>query len=112
LIGALGQPYFCGPTFQPGGRCDPPTFVVKQIDIPSSVVTAFQTVRTSAIQIQALVNQIAQRKAEAQGIQALNSALSVAGENYVLLKAIESGNITFWVLPGSTPGTSTITRGR
>jgi SPFH domain / Band 7 family len=112
LIGALGQPYFCGPTFQPGRRCDPPTFIVKQIDIPSSVVTAFQTVRTSAIQIQALVYQIAQRKAEAQGIQALNSALSVAGENYVLLKAIESGNLTFWVLPGSTSGTSTLTRGR
>ncbi len=107
LIDALGQPYFCAPTFVAGGKCDPPTFIVKQIDIPAQVVAAFQAVRTSAIQIQVMVNQIAQRKAEAAGIAALNSALAVAGENYVLIKAIESGKINFWVLPGGTGGTGT-----
>ena len=99
LIAALGEPYFCSPTFKPGGRCDPPTFIVKQIDIPSSVATAFLSVRTSAIQIQTMVNQVAQRKAEAEGIAALNKQLAIAGQNYVLLRAIESGKINFWVLP-------------
>jgi hypothetical protein len=102
LISALGEPYFCAPTFHTGGVCDPPTFIVKQIDIPSSVVAAFVAVRTSAIQIQVMQNQIAQRQAEAKGIEALNAALAVAGQNYVLIKAIESGKINFWVLPSGT----------
>jgi hypothetical protein len=104
LIAALGEPYFCSPGFKPGGKCDPPTFIVKQIDVPTPVVNAFQAVRTSAIQIQVLQNQVLQRQAEAQGIAALNKQLSIAGENYVLLKAIESGSIQFWVLPPGTPG--------
>jgi hypothetical protein len=99
LIRALGEPFFCAPTFKPGGTCDPPTFIVKQIDIPKSVVSAFVAVRTSQIQIQTMKNQILQRQAEAAGIAALNSQLKIAGMNYVLLKAIESGKITFWVLP-------------
>jgi len=109
LIAALGQPYFCSPTWEPGGTCGTPTFIVKQIDIPSSVVNAFVAVRTSGIQIQVMVNQIAQRQAEAKGIDALNSALAVAGENYVLIKAIESGKINFWVLPSGTGGTQSLT---
>jgi hypothetical protein len=102
LISALGEPYFCAPTFRAGGPCDPPTFIVKQIDIPSSVVTAFVNVRTAAIQVQVMQFQIQQRQAEAKGIEALNSALAVAGQNYVLIKAIESGKINFWVLPSGT----------
>jgi hypothetical protein len=99
LIGALGEPYFCAPTFKPGGRCDPPRFIVKQIDLPSSVVNAFLAVRTSDIQIQVMRNTVAQRKAEAQAISALNAALKEAGLNYVLLRGIESGKINFWVVP-------------
>ncbi len=104
LISALGEPYFCSPSYKLGGVCKPPTFIVKQIDVPTAVVNAFQAVRTSAIQIQVLQNQVAQRKAEAEGIAALNRQLSVAGMNYVLLKAIESGSIQFWVLPSGTGG--------
>ncbi len=111
LIDALGQPYFCAPTWLPGGACGTPTFIVKQIDIPAQVVAAFQAVRTSAIQIQVMVNQIARRKAEAAGIAALNSALAVAGENYVLIKAIESGKINFWVLPGGNNGARALSTG-
>jgi hypothetical protein len=105
----LGEPYFCSPSFKPGGPCNPPTFIVKQIDIPTSVVNAFQAVRTSAIQIQVLQNQVLQRTAEAAGIAALNQQLSKAGMNYVLLKAIESGSIKFWVLPSNT-GVAAATR--
>jgi hypothetical protein len=101
LITALGAPFFCSPLFKPGEPCQPPTFIVKQIDVPAPVVNAFQAVRTSAIQIQVLQNQVLQREAEAQGIAALNKQLSIAGMNYVLLKAIESGSINFWVLPSN-----------
>jgi hypothetical protein len=111
LISALGEPYFCAPTFHAGGRCDPPTFIVKQIDIPSSVVAAFVNVRTAAIQVQVMQFQIQQRQAEAKGIEALNSALAVAGQNYVLIKAIESGKINFWVLPSGTGAGITIAPG-
>jgi hypothetical protein len=114
LVAALGEPYFCSPLFKPGGPCNPPTFIVKQIDVPSPVVNAFQAVRTSAIQIQTMENQVLQRKAEAQGIAALNTQLGIAGENYVLLKAIESGTISFWVLPsnaGVTLTTPNVTTG-
>ena len=113
LISALGEPYFCAPTFKPGGKCDSPNFIVKQIDIPSGVVTAFQTLRTSAIQIDVMKNQVLQRQEEAKGIAALNVQLKIAGQNYVLLKAIESGKINFWVLNGDSgltitgPGTGT-----
>ena len=73
--------------------------MIKQITIPKSVAGAFEDNRTSQAQILTKENEIQQRQAEAQGIAALNQALSVAGENYVLLKAIESGKIKFWVLP-------------
>jgi len=76
---------------------------VKQIDIPAPVVNAFQAVRTSAIQIQTMQNQVLQRKFEAEGIAELNKQLSIAGYNYVLIKAIEAGSINFWVL-SSNPG--------
>jgi hypothetical protein len=99
LVAALGQQYFCAPTFRPGGKCQDPIFIVKKIDVPKSVVSAFELNRTSQIQIQTMKNQVLQREEEAKGIAALNTQLSIAGENYVLLKAIESGSINFWVLP-------------
>jgi hypothetical protein len=102
LISALGEPYFCAPNFKPGGKCNSPNFIVKQIDIPSGVATAFQTLRTSAIQIDVMKNQVLQRQEEAKGIAALNVQLRIAGQNYVLLKAIESGKINFWVLPSDS----------
>ena len=95
LVAALGSPFFCSPTFKPGGHCNPPTFIVKQIDIPSTVANAFVAQRAAEIQV-------AQRQAEAQGIAALAKELQVVGQNYVLLRAIESGNINFWVIPSSS----------
>jgi regulator of protease activity HflC (stomatin/prohibitin superfamily) len=92
---ALGQQYFCGPTFTPGGECSQVTFIIKKIDIPKTVSSAFENQR--AAQIGVLT-----RQEEAQGINALNDALAKAGENYVLLRAIESGKINFWVLPSGS----------
>jgi SPFH domain / Band 7 family len=98
LIAALGQPFFCGPTYAPGKPCTPPTFI-KKIDIPKDVAQAFQDNRTSQIEVLTSQNQIEQRAAEAKAIEALNAGLAQAGMPYVLLRAIESGKITFWVLP-------------
>lgn len=102
LIKALGAAFFCGPTFRPGEPCASPTFIIKKIDIPTDVVTAFQANRISQIQVLTSENQIAQRAAEAKAIEALNAGLAQAGMPYVLLRAIESGKINFWVLPSDS----------
>ena len=83
-------------TFRPGGDCGDPTFVIKRVDIPTSVAKAFEDVRTSEIQIQTKENEVRQRQAEAEAI----GALGLTGQEYDILKAIESGKITFWVLNG------------
>jgi regulator of protease activity HflC (stomatin/prohibitin superfamily) len=95
LITALGEDYFCGPKFHSGGTCNEPTFAIKSADIPKDVVKAFQDNRTSEVQILTKQNEIQQRQAEAQAIGALN----ISGEDYVLLRGIESGQIKFWVVP-------------
>ncbi|MGH8978364.1 MAG: SPFH domain-containing protein [Acidimicrobiia bacterium] len=95
LVAALGDPYFCGPTFRPESECSEVTFIIKKIDIPESVKAAFEANRNAQIAVET-------RQQEALGIEALNDALAAAGENYVLLKAIESGKITFWLLPSDS----------
>jgi regulator of protease activity HflC (stomatin/prohibitin superfamily) len=102
LVGALGAPLFCGPTFTAGGECGAPTFIIKKLDIPESVASAFEANRTSQIKVQTSENEIAQRAAEAKAIEALNQGLAQAGMPYVLLRAIESGKIDFWVLPSDS----------
>jgi regulator of protease activity HflC (stomatin/prohibitin superfamily) len=104
LVAALGEKYFCSPTFRPGGPCDDPTFIVKTIDIPPSVITAFAARVTSKVLIEAKQNEAVQRTEEAKGINALAGALQAAGHDYTILKAIESGNIKFWVLPSDSTG--------
>lgn len=107
LRDALGGQFFCAPTFEPGGECTDPIFVIKAIEIPESVRKAFESNRTSQVQIATKRNEVTQRQAEAEGIQALSAALAAAGDDYVLLKAIESGKISFWVLPSDSGVTLT-----
>ena len=76
--------------------------MIKKVDIPTEVAKAFEANRTSQIAVQTSENEIAQRAAEARAIEALNEGLAKAGMPYVLLKAIESGKISFWVLPSDS----------
>jgi regulator of protease activity HflC (stomatin/prohibitin superfamily) len=98
LQDALGQQFFCAPTFEPGGDCGDPTFAIKRVDIPTTVAQAFEDVRRSEIQIETKENEVRQREAEARAIE----ALGLTGQEYDLLKGIESGKITFWVLPNDS----------
>jgi SPFH domain / Band 7 family len=86
LIASLGREYFCGPNHAPGRPCGPITFVIKRLDIPTSVQNAY--------------NAIAARTNEAQAIEVLCNALGGTENcNYQQILAVESGKVTFWVLP-------------
>jgi regulator of protease activity HflC (stomatin/prohibitin superfamily) len=114
LDDALGDQFFCAPTFRRGRDCGDPTFVIKKVDIPTPVAQAFEEVRTSAIQIETKENEVRQRDAEARAM----ASLGLTGQEYDTLKAIESGQISFWVLPNDSgvtitgPGTPTPGDGR
>ena len=99
LEAALGRRFFCGPTFAPGGECGDPTFIIKRIDIPESVAAAFESNCTSEVLITTRENEVRQREQEARAIAVINEALQQNSRAYVLLKAIESGKINFWVIP-------------
>jgi regulator of protease activity HflC (stomatin/prohibitin superfamily) len=106
---SLGQEYFCGPDYFPGGKCNPITFFIKRIDIPLSVSSAYEAVQAN--------------KKQAEAVNAIAAALKAAGPDYTKLQAINSGKVTFWILPdgqdvvvpapgsttGSTPSATTST---
>ena len=103
LVASLGQPFFCGPTYEPGQDCSVAD-VQHQEDRHPARRRRRRSRTTARRRSQVLTSQntIAQRQAEAQAIEALNAGLSQAGMPYVLLRAIESGNISFWVLPSDS----------
>lgn len=94
---ALGGQYFCGPQFRPGSdSCPDFQLKVKRPEIPTGVQGAFEQNRTSRILITTKDNEVRQRAKEAQAIRQVRGQLS---PEYVLLRAIERGDIDFWVLP-------------
>jgi hypothetical protein len=103
---SLGGEYFCGPTFitgRPG--CPDFRFVIKQIrPLDSDVVKTFEDVRKSQIAIETRRNELKQAKLQAQAVQKLTQGRKLTPE-YVELKAIESGKVTFWILPSDNPVT-------
>lgn len=98
---SFGKEYFCGVGFVHGkDKCPEFTFVIKDISPKNKgVIAAYEENKKSEIKVKSKENEIKQRAAEAKSIEELNAALEKSGPNYVLLKAIESGKIDFWVLP-------------
>lgn len=100
----LGDSYFCGPAFNEGEPCSPISFVIKRVTLPENVVASYQQIKVSENTIQVRQNEVLQAELQADAVRVLNEALEQAGnsESYVLLKAIESGKISFWVIPESS----------
>lgn len=106
VAAVLGDDYFCGPAYihADDGQADPcPDFqlVLKKPTLPEGIVGQLQAVQESLIAIDTKKNEVEQANLQAQAIDKLNKALSSAqsADAYVLLKAIESGKINFWVIP-------------
>lgn len=97
--GVLGDDYFCGPTYVPGGECTDFKLVIKKPTLPDGVVDQYRQVQESRIAIQTKDNEIIQAEKEAQAIKARQEALESCGQTCVLYEAIQSGKITFWVIP-------------
>ncbi len=94
---ALGGQYFCGPQLAPGRKgCPDFQLKVKKPGIPSRVQAAFEDNRTSEILVMTRTHEVRQRAKEAQAIRRLRGELT---SEYVLLRAIERGDVDFWVLP-------------
>jgi regulator of protease activity HflC (stomatin/prohibitin superfamily) len=102
VASVLGDDYFCGPEYVPGsGVCPDFELVIKKPTLDPNVVLRYSEVQQSLIAIQTKQNEVKQAVLQAEAIDKLNKALSSAqsADAYVLLKAIESGRINFWVIP-------------
>lgn len=100
----LGEEYFCGVEYSPisPAVCPEFTFVIKRVDVPPDVKTAFESNRTSEILIDTRRNEVEQARLEADAIRERQEALESCGQACVLYEAIKAGEIKFWVIPSGT----------
>lgn len=99
----LGGPFFCGPGFTPTNPdvCPEIQFIVKKATPPGNILDAYAANKSSQIAILTRTNEVEQAKQQALAARQLFEGIK-DNPNYVLLKAIESGKINFWVLPNDT----------
>lgn len=91
----VNGPFFCGP----GAGCGELKFLVKgRPSIPEDLKSQFQANRAAELKVVQRQAEVDQATKQAEAAQALKAAIA-DNPSYVLLKAIESGKITFWVLP-------------
>lgn len=96
----LGGKFFCGPNATIAGKgCPPMKFIIKgRPTIPTSLRDQFERNRAAELAVQQRQSEVEQAKKQAEAAEALRLATQ-NNPNYILLKAIESGQIKFWVLP-------------
>lgn len=97
----VGGNFFCGPTFdrETPNVCPDLKFIIKGAPTISDVVkNQFDANRKAELAVQEKDFEVQQAKKQAEAAAALTNAIA-NNPNYVLLKAIESGKIEFWVLP-------------
>lgn len=90
-------PFFCGP----GGGCGELKFLIKgRPIIPGDLKVQFEKNRAAELKVVQRQAEVDQAKKQAEAAEALKAAIA-DNPAYVLLKAIESGSIKFWVLPSN-----------
>lgn len=107
ILAKAGGNYFCNPDWTPGKHCGDFTVTIKKADIANDEVkAAFAKRREAEIAIQTERNKVEQARQQAEAIRVLNRELQRSGNSYlyVLLEAIKSGKIDFWVLPSDSKG--------
>ncbi len=102
IISVLSGNFFCNPDWHSGQPCGDMSFVIKRVTVPDAIASSYEANAQSLIDVQTAANKVKQADQQRQEIDALNAALAKSGGQYVLLKAIESGQIKFWVLPSNT----------
>lgn len=86
----LGGPFFCGPDFDRNtGKCGPMQFVINSaVPHDQNTVGSFEAIRRSQNDILTAQNDAQKNKAEAEGTQAAQNALTNLSPSYIeLLKA-------------------------
>ena len=71
---------------------------MKKATPPPHILESYAANKSSQIAIATRANEVEQAKQQAQAARELYESIR-DNPNYVLLKAIESGKINFWVLP-------------
>lgn len=104
IIAVLSGNYFCNPDWRSGQTCGDMQFIIKRVTVPNSIASAYESNAQSLIDVQTAANKVKQADQQRQEIDQLNAALAKSGGQYALLKAIESGKVTFWVLPSDSKG--------
>ena len=89
------EKYSTGRKAQAGRPGVVPRYPGKLVD-SQEVQAAFEDNRTSEILVMTRTHEVRQRAKEAQAIRRLRGELT---SEYVLLRAIERGDVDFWVLP-------------
>lgn len=92
---ALGDDYFCGPSFIQGkSGCPDFKFVIpKKPGVPDNIVAAFEENKSSAIAVKTAANGVLVKKQDAEGIAVLANATRAAGPAYLEMKRIEAQKI-------------------
>lgn len=96
----VGDTYFCGVSED---KCGDFKFVLKKVDLPQSTKDALKANKDSLIAVETKQNEVAQKRAEAQALAEFKRVVETCGQPCVMKHAIDSGKITFWVLPAGAP---------